>query len=459
MSRWTRGMSPFKAGAITLVAIALIAYFGLTSTNPFAEPVRAEGRVRRREHAAAGAPVRIAGVEVGKVTKVEGDRRARGRGDDGAARRRAAAAPRRAPEAASADPARGQHVRRPAARLAVGAHARRRRHGADRPDGDGGQAAGDPRRAATRTSATTCRRCCASTARRGSAMAGREAFNARDPVGSRRPTASARSPTTRCSASSPRATCSACCAARRARSPRSRRTRRRSRSSSPTSTPPPARSRARTTRSRRPFRRCATRCGPPRPPSASSTRRCRAARLRGRGAAGRALLDAGARRRRCRGCARRGPRGARRAEGPGRRPAPGGAEPRAAQPPPGPDALAAARAVVVHEQRAGAVRRVDGAEPRGGQLRPGGAQADHARLHRASTARAASSTRNTPVFHVNGVNPAGLAAGKIEPAPPLDSRKPPAHRPDVPCETQEPPNLAAPSGPAAQFGVPDGSGG
>ena len=66
---------------------------------------------------------------------------------------------------------------------------------------------------------------------------------------------------------------------------------------------------------------------------------------------------------------------------------------------------------------------------------------------------------NTPVFHVNAVNPLNLATGKIEPAPPLDSRKPPVHRPDVPCETQEPPNLSAPSGPATQFGVPDGSGG
>jgi hypothetical protein len=42
-----------------------------------------------------------------------------------------------------------------------------------------------------------------------------------------------------------------------------------------------------------------------------------------------------------------------------------------------------------------------------------------------------------------------LAAGQVEPAPPLDPSVPPPHRPDVPCETQEPPNLDAPSGPAA----------
>lgn len=66
---------------------------------------------------------------------------------------------------------------------------------------------------------------------------------------------------------------------------------------------------------------------------------------------------------------------------------------------------------------------------------------------------------NTPLFHVNAVNPVKLMAGQIEPAPPPDSNKPPVHRPDVPCETQEPPNLSAPSGPASAFGVPDGSGG
>jgi virulence factor Mce-like protein len=65
---------------------------------------------------------------------------------------------------------------------------------------------------------------------------------------------------------------------------------------------------------------------------------------------------------------------------------------------------------------------------------------------------------NTPIFHVNAVNPLGLATGKIEPGPPPDSTKPPVHRPDVPCETQDPPNMSAPSGPASAFGIPDGSG-
>jgi hypothetical protein len=55
---------------------------------------------------------------------------------------------------------------------------------------------------------------------------------------------------------------------------------------------------------------------------------------------------------------------------------------------------------------------------------------------------------NTPVFHIQGVSPLHLSAGRIEPAPPPDPNTPPSHRPDVPCETQEPPNLAAPGGSA-----------
>jgi hypothetical protein len=59
---------------------------------------------------------------------------------------------------------------------------------------------------------------------------------------------------------------------------------------------------------------------------------------------------------------------------------------------------------------------------------------------------------NTPVFHIQGVNPFKLATGEIEPAAPLDANMPPPHRPDVPCETQEPPNLNAPGGPATLYG-------
>jgi phospholipid/cholesterol/gamma-HCH transport system substrate-binding protein len=55
---------------------------------------------------------------------------------------------------------------------------------------------------------------------------------------------------------------------------------------------------------------------------------------------------------------------------------------------------------------------------------------------------------NTPVFHIQGVAPFKLTVGEIEPAAPHDPTVPPPHRPDVPCETQEPPNLNAPAGSA-----------
>jgi phospholipid/cholesterol/gamma-HCH transport system substrate-binding protein len=58
---------------------------------------------------------------------------------------------------------------------------------------------------------------------------------------------------------------------------------------------------------------------------------------------------------------------------------------------------------------------------------------------------------NTPFFHIQGVNPLNLVGGRIEPAAPADPHTPPPHRPDVPCETQEPPNLSAPGGPATEF--------
>jgi phospholipid/cholesterol/gamma-HCH transport system substrate-binding protein len=59
---------------------------------------------------------------------------------------------------------------------------------------------------------------------------------------------------------------------------------------------------------------------------------------------------------------------------------------------------------------------------------------------------------NTPVFHIQGVNPFKLATGRIEPAAPPNANTPPPHRPDVPCETQDPPNLNAPGGDATLYG-------
>ena len=61
---------------------------------------------------------------------------------------------------------------------------------------------------------------------------------------------------------------------------------------------------------------------------------------------------------------------------------------------------------------------------------------------------------NTPFFRVQGVPPTELALGQVQPVPPSDPNLPPPHRPDVPCEIQEPPNLNAPEGATAEFSDP-----
>jgi phospholipid/cholesterol/gamma-HCH transport system substrate-binding protein len=58
---------------------------------------------------------------------------------------------------------------------------------------------------------------------------------------------------------------------------------------------------------------------------------------------------------------------------------------------------------------------------------------------------------NSQVFHIQGVIPSKLANGRIEPAAPADPNTPPEHRPDVACETQDPPVLAAPGGAATTY--------
>jgi ABC-type transporter Mla subunit MlaD len=64
-------MSAFRAGVLTLVVILVAAWFGFTKANPFADPYELHAVVRDAQNLKTGAPVRIAGVEVGEVTKVE----------------------------------------------------------------------------------------------------------------------------------------------------------------------------------------------------------------------------------------------------------------------------------------------------------------------------------------------------------------------------------------------------
>ena len=62
---------------------------------------------------------------------------------------------------------------------------------------------------------------------------------------------------------------------------------------------------------------------------------------------------------------------------------------------------------------------------------------------------------NTPFFRIQAVPPSNLSgpAGEVQPVAPSNSNVPPPHRPDVPCETQEPPNLSAPEASASSGGT------
>ena len=64
-------MSVFKAGVLAITVLVLLAYFGFTKANPFANPYELKAMFRDVENLKTRSPVRIAGVEVGKVTKVE----------------------------------------------------------------------------------------------------------------------------------------------------------------------------------------------------------------------------------------------------------------------------------------------------------------------------------------------------------------------------------------------------
>ena len=66
-----KGMPAFRAGLIALVIVVVASYFGFTKANPFANPYEIEAVFDTVNNLKPRSPVRIAGVEVGKVTKVE----------------------------------------------------------------------------------------------------------------------------------------------------------------------------------------------------------------------------------------------------------------------------------------------------------------------------------------------------------------------------------------------------
>ncbi|HVG74404.1 MAG TPA: MlaD family protein [Thermoleophilaceae bacterium] len=70
MSGRENGMTPFRAGVLALVVVALFAYFGFSKANPFSNPYEFKAVFNDVNNLKPKSPVRIAGVEVGKVTKV-----------------------------------------------------------------------------------------------------------------------------------------------------------------------------------------------------------------------------------------------------------------------------------------------------------------------------------------------------------------------------------------------------
>jgi phospholipid/cholesterol/gamma-HCH transport system substrate-binding protein len=66
-----KGMSPFKAGLIAVLLIAVGSYFGFTKSNPFASPYELTAAFETANNLKPNSPVRIAGVDVGKVKKIE----------------------------------------------------------------------------------------------------------------------------------------------------------------------------------------------------------------------------------------------------------------------------------------------------------------------------------------------------------------------------------------------------
>ena len=64
-------MSPVRVGILAIVLIALLSYFGFTKANPFSNPYEFKAVFNDVNNLKPRSPVRIAGVDVGKVTKVE----------------------------------------------------------------------------------------------------------------------------------------------------------------------------------------------------------------------------------------------------------------------------------------------------------------------------------------------------------------------------------------------------
>ena len=66
------GMSPFKAGVIAIVVLGFLSYFAFTRANPFSHPYKFSAVFENVNNLQPKSPVRIAGVNVGQVDSVKG---------------------------------------------------------------------------------------------------------------------------------------------------------------------------------------------------------------------------------------------------------------------------------------------------------------------------------------------------------------------------------------------------
>jgi phospholipid/cholesterol/gamma-HCH transport system substrate-binding protein len=66
-----RRLSPFQAGLLAVVLIVLLTYLGFSKDIPFTKPFEVKAVFSNAQNIGLNSPVRIAGVEVGKVSKIE----------------------------------------------------------------------------------------------------------------------------------------------------------------------------------------------------------------------------------------------------------------------------------------------------------------------------------------------------------------------------------------------------
>src|SRR5215211_1294352 len=65
------GLTPFRAGLLAVVVMVIAVYFAFLGVNPFSSPFELKAVFANAQNVGKRSPVRIAGVEVGRVTRVE----------------------------------------------------------------------------------------------------------------------------------------------------------------------------------------------------------------------------------------------------------------------------------------------------------------------------------------------------------------------------------------------------